>query len=38
MSKEKMFANNKWFKNHLKDIEKKAGARYTPELNVNLNN
>jgi len=36
MSKENMFANSKWFKIHLKAIKEKAGARYTPELNVNL--
>ena len=34
MSKEEMFANSKWFKTHLKTIKDKAGARYTPELNV----
>jgi hypothetical protein len=34
VSKEKMFANSKWVKTHLKDIKEKAGARYTPELNV----
>lgn len=31
-----MFANDKWFNNHLKDIKQKAGARYTPKLNVDL--
>ncbi|MDD3772674.1 MAG: ATP-binding protein [Weeksellaceae bacterium] len=31
-----MFANIKWFTTHLKDIKKKAGARYTPKLNVEL--
>jgi len=31
-----MFANGKWVKTHLKDIKEKAGARYTPELNVGL--
>ncbi|CAD6491829.1 MAG: hypothetical protein FFODKBPE_00224 [Candidatus Argoarchaeum ethanivorans] len=36
MSKEKMFANSKWVKTHLKDIKEKAGARYTPKLNVGL--
>jgi len=36
MSKEKMFVNSKCFKTHLKDIKEKAGARYTPKLNVNL--
>ncbi|HPQ23002.1 MAG TPA: ATP-binding protein [Candidatus Paceibacterota bacterium] len=35
ISKEEIF-NNKWFINHLKDIKNKAGARYTPELNINL--
>jgi len=31
-----MFVNSKWFRIHLKAIKEKAGARYTPELNVNL--
>ena len=36
MSKEELFVDDKWFKNHLKNIEKEAGARYAPKLNVNL--
>jgi hypothetical protein len=28
--------NNKWYKGHIANIKQKAGARYTPELNVDL--
>lgn len=28
--------NDTWFKKHLKNIKLKAGARYTPELNIDL--
>ncbi len=28
--------NNSWFKKHLKNIKRKAGARYTPQLNIDL--
>ena len=31
-----MTINKKWHKRHLKLIEVKAGARYTPKLNINL--
>lgn len=28
--------DNNWYKNHIKNIKQKAGARYTPELNIDL--
>ena len=31
-----IFLDTKWQKEHLKKIKKRAGSRYTPELNVNL--
>lgn len=36
MLKEKFVLDTKWIKTHLREIKKKAGVRYTPELNVGL--